>query len=85
MAVPRLTYEALAEIVGGSVGVTVAPATLGTDSVRFSDVGVDSLGVLSIVAELERRFRLTLGADAESCETPKELVDLINKLDSEEA
>ncbi|MEU4834406.1 acyl carrier protein [Streptosporangium sp. NPDC023615] len=75
-----LTYEELAEIVSKSAGVRVAPETLESDSVRFEDIEVDSLGLLSIVAELERRYRLELGVEAESSETPRELVDMVNTL-----
>ncbi|MGI5282706.1 phosphopantetheine-binding protein [Nonomuraea polychroma] len=75
-----LTYEELAEIMSKSAGVTVAPAALESDTVRFEDIDVDSLGLLSIVAELERRYRLQLGVEAESSQTPRELLDMVNTL-----
>ncbi|QXJ21829.1 acyl carrier protein [Actinomadura graeca] len=80
MAEPRLTYEELAEIVARCTGVTVEPAALEPPTVRFEELDVDSLGVLSIVAELERRHRLVLGPDAEDTTTPRELLNLVNDL-----
>ncbi|MEV0587117.1 acyl carrier protein [Nonomuraea sp. NPDC050310] len=73
-----LTYEELAEIMSKSAGVTVPAETLESPTVRFEDLEVDSLGLLSIVAELERRYRLTLGAEAESSQTPGELLAAVN-------
>lgn len=79
MAGTTLTYEELAEIVSKCVGVTVEPDAIGSPTVRFEEIGVDSLGVLSIVAELERRYRIALGAEAEESETLGELINLVNK------
>jgi minimal PKS acyl carrier protein len=80
MAEPLLTCEELAEIVTRSTGVTVEPAALESAAVRFEDIDVDSLGVLSIVAELEKRHQRDLGPDAEASQTPRELLDLVNDL-----
>ena len=38
---------------------------------RFDDFGLDSLGLLGIVGELENRYGSPLPADAERCKTPR--------------
>ena len=81
MAQFMLTENELAQIISLKAGITVSPETIESGTVQFEDIDVDSLGVLSIVAELERRYRLGLGAEAESCTTPKELLDMVNKID----
>jgi aromatase len=59
-------------------GVRVAPASLTDQGVTFQDLQIDSLAVIGIVAEIERRYETKLGADTESAKTPSELIALIN-------
>ncbi|MEU3726637.1 acyl carrier protein [Streptomyces sp. NPDC031705] len=74
----RLTLEELATLMK-SAGITVDPAELASrpDS-RFDDYGLDSLGLLGIVGELENRRGRALPADADRCKSPREFVDLVN-------
>lgn len=74
----RLTMEELATLMKGA-GITVDPAEL-TDrpDSRFDDYGLDSLGLLGIVGELENRRGRALPADADRCKSPREFVDLVN-------
>ncbi|MFH7597215.1 minimal PKS acyl carrier protein [Streptomyces sp. 3211.6] len=74
----RLTMEELATLMKGA-GITVDPAELTSrpDS-RFDDYGLDSLGLLGIVGELENRRGRALPADADRCKSPREFVDLVN-------
>ncbi|GAA0319360.1 acyl carrier protein [Streptomyces polychromogenes] len=74
----RLTMEELATLMK-SAGITVDPAELTSrpDS-RFDDYGLDSLGLLGIVGELENRRGRALPADADRCKSPREFVDLVN-------
>ncbi|MFG3253167.1 acyl carrier protein [Streptomyces sp. NPDC048172] len=72
-----LTYEMLAEVIKTSAGVPLDPAGLEAPEARFKDLGVDSLGLLGIVAELERRCGVTLGQDAEQAPSPHELVGIV--------
>ncbi|ATZ28504.1 acyl carrier protein [Streptomyces lavendulae] len=74
----RLTMEELATLMK-SAGITVDPSELASrpDS-RFDDYGLDSLGLLGIVGELENRRGRALPTDADRCKSPREFVDLVN-------
>lgn len=78
MAEKVLTYQELSELLRECAGVTVDSATMESGTVDFSEIGVDSLGVLGAVAELERRFDAKFGTDAEATKSPRELVELVN-------
>lgn len=74
----RLTLEELATLMK-TAGITVDPTELESrpDS-RFDDYGLDSLGLLGIVGELENRRGRALPTDADRCKSPREFVDLVN-------
>ncbi|MFD4573965.1 acyl carrier protein [Streptomyces sp. NPDC058417] len=75
----RITVEELSELMRKSVGVTVAPADLERDpGVAFETLGVDSLGLLGIVGELENRYDTPMPPDAERSRSPREFLDLVN-------
>lgn len=44
----------------------------------FDDFGVDSLGLLGVVGELENRHGVKVTNGAESAKTPTEFLDLVN-------
>jgi aromatase len=71
----------LAKIISTCAGVDFdeEEALAGGDP-SFSDLGVDSLGLLGIVGEIERRLGVTLGSDAEECRTPSQLASLVRDL-----
>jgi minimal PKS acyl carrier protein len=72
---PYLTYEELASIIFRSVGVVVESHQLSSRLMTFEDIGVDSLGVLSVIRELEHRRRIDLGTmAARDCRTPHQLM-----------
>jgi minimal PKS acyl carrier protein len=75
----RITVEELAELMKKAAGVTVAPTELEQqyDS-GFDVLGIDSLGLLGIVGELENRHGTPMPPDAERCRTPRQFLDLIN-------
>jgi minimal PKS acyl carrier protein len=75
----RITVEELSELMKKAAGVTVAPEELQQqyDS-GFDVIGIDSLGLLGVVGELENRYGTPLPPDAERCKTPREFLDLIN-------
>jgi minimal PKS acyl carrier protein len=80
MSTNVLTIEELAAIITKCAGVDVEPGALAAEPLTsFADLDVDSLGVLGVVAEIERRYSVALGGDAEECETPRELVALVNE------
>lgn len=74
-----LTIEELATLMKKGAGVTVDPMDLASRSnTRFDEFGLDSLGLLGIVGELENRHGRPLPADADRCKTPQEFLDLVN-------
>ncbi|MFD3538296.1 acyl carrier protein [Streptomyces sp. NPDC058662] len=74
----RLTMEELAALMK-TAGITVDPSELaGRPESAFDDYGLDSLGLLGIVGELENRRGRALPADADRCKTPREFLDLVN-------
>ncbi|MEU6312671.1 acyl carrier protein [Streptomyces sp. NPDC047014] len=74
----RLTLEELAALMK-TAGITVDPTEMETrpDS-SFDEFGLDSLGLLGIVGELENRRGRALPTDADRCRTPGEFLDLVN-------
>jgi minimal PKS acyl carrier protein len=44
----------------------------------FAEFGLDSLGLLGIVGELENRHGRALPTDAERCKSPRAFLDLVN-------
>lgn len=74
----RLTLEELAALMK-TAGITVEPAELASrPDAAFDDYGLDSLGLLGIVGELENRRGRALPTDADRCKTPREFLDLVN-------
>ncbi|MET7438002.1 acyl carrier protein [Streptomyces sp. NPDC004082] len=74
----RITVEELAQLMKKCAGATVAPEELSRDGALFEDMGVDSLGLLGIVGELENRYGASMPTDAERSKTPREFLDLVN-------
>ncbi|MFI1016247.1 acyl carrier protein [Streptomyces sp. NPDC020965] len=74
-----LTPDGLAALMRQNAGITVQPDDLRDHLDRpFEDFGLDSLGLLGIVATLENRHGSPMPADAEKCKTPREFLDLVN-------
>lgn len=75
----EVTVDELATLMKKAAGVTVDPQELkhASDS-PFGTLGLDSLGLLGIVGELENRYSKPLPPDAERCKTPREFLDLVN-------
>ncbi|MFE9093077.1 acyl carrier protein [Streptomyces sp. NPDC007264] len=75
----HITVNELAELMKKAAGVTVSPQELEQqyDS-GFDVLGIDSLGLLGIVGELENRHGTPMPPDAERCRTPRQFLDLVN-------
>ncbi|MFF7279529.1 acyl carrier protein [Streptomyces griseorubiginosus] len=75
----RITVEELAGLMKKAAGITVAPQDLEqmADS-GFDAFGLDSLGLLGIVGELENRYGTPMPPDAEKSKTPRQFLDLVN-------
>ncbi|WP_435972630.1 acyl carrier protein [Streptomyces sp. Qhu_M48] len=79
MITTEVTFDELATLMKQAAGVTVDPRELErTSDTPFSVIGLDSLGLLGIVGELENRYSRSLPTDAERCKTPAEFIDLVN-------
>ncbi|MDT3397996.1 acyl carrier protein [Streptomyces sp. B1866] len=75
----QLTYAELASLMRSCAGITVDPVELqARPHIAFTDHGLDSLGLLAVVGELEQRYGVPITADAESCQTPRDLLDVVH-------
>ncbi|MFD3695309.1 acyl carrier protein [Streptomyces sp. NPDC058646] len=75
----QLTVEELAALMKKGAGITVDPVDMASrPDAAFEEWGLDSLGLLGIVGELENRHGRPLPADADRCKTPREFLSLVN-------
>ncbi|MFF8032863.1 MULTISPECIES: acyl carrier protein [unclassified Streptomyces] len=79
MITTEVTFDELAALIKRTAGITVDPQELKQSAESPFDVfGLDSLGLLGIVGELENRYDRSLPPDSERCRTPREFLDLVN-------
>ncbi|KQX46280.1 MULTISPECIES: phosphopantetheine-binding protein [unclassified Streptomyces] len=79
MITTALTFDELAALMKQAAGVTVDAGKLDKEpDTPFATLGLDSLGLLGIVGELENRYSVSLPTDAERCKTPAEFLGLVN-------
>ncbi len=79
MITTEVTYDELAVLIKKGAGVTFDPRELEKASdTPFGVLGLDSLGLLGIVGELENQYGKSLPPDSERCRTPREFLDLVN-------
>ena len=75
----QVTVDELATLMKKGAGVTVDPRDLESRvDTPFDEFGLDSLGLLGIVGELENRHGRALPTDAERCKSPRDFLDLVN-------
>ncbi|MFD6424886.1 acyl carrier protein [Streptomyces sp. NPDC060198] len=75
----QLTYEELAALMKSGAGLDADASEMASrPTSAFEDYGLDSLGLLGIVAVLENRYGHALPADADQCKSPAEFLDLVN-------
>jgi minimal PKS acyl carrier protein len=75
----RITVDELSELMKKTAGITVRPAELQERyDAGFDTLGIDSLGLLGIVGELENRYGAPMPPDAERSKTPRQFLDLVN-------
>jgi minimal PKS acyl carrier protein len=76
----QVTYEDLAALMKSTAGVTVDPQVLEQQADRgFDTFGLDSLGLLGIVGELDKRHGRPLPDQADHCKTPATFMALVNR------
>ncbi|WP_035803270.1 acyl carrier protein [Kitasatospora mediocidica] len=74
-----VTFEDLATLMKRRAGLAVDPWEMESrPDADFADYGLDSLGLLGIVSELENRYGTSIGNNPETCRTPHEFLDLVN-------
>ncbi|MFJ9443666.1 acyl carrier protein [Kitasatospora sp. NPDC101235] len=73
-----LNYPELATLLQVRAGVAVDPGDLARPGAEFEAFGIDSLGLLGVVGELENRHGLKVTSGAESAKTPAEFLQLVN-------
>ncbi|MFI6444648.1 acyl carrier protein [Kitasatospora sp. NPDC050543] len=74
-----LTYAELASLIKNRAGIAVDPADMEhRPDATFEEYGIDSLGLLGIVGELENRHGTRITAGAEMSRTPLEFLDVVN-------
>ncbi|MDT0573644.1 acyl carrier protein [Streptomyces sp. DSM 3412] len=75
----RITVEELSELMKKAAGVTVTPEELQQRyESGFDALGIDSLGLLGIVGELENRYGTPMPPDAEKAKSPRQFLDQVN-------
>jgi minimal PKS acyl carrier protein len=75
----RITVEELSELMKKSAGVTVTPEELQERyESGFDALGIDSLGLLGIVGELENRYGTPMPPDTEKSKSPRQFLELAN-------
>ncbi|MCX4907419.1 acyl carrier protein [Streptomyces sp. NBC_00878] len=75
----RITVEELSELMKKSAGVTVTPEELQERyESDFGALGIDSLGLLGIVGELENRYGTPMPTDTEKSKSPRQFLELAN-------
>ena len=73
----ELTSTDLATLLKQKAGVTVSPLDLDRPGATFEDFGVDSLGLLAVVGELENRHGRSM-TSAESSKSSAEFLQAVN-------
>ncbi|MEU9054930.1 acyl carrier protein [Streptomyces sp. NPDC048384] len=77
--VNQVTVAELAALMKQAAGVSVDAHDLEARAeTPFSEFGLDSLGLLGIVGELENQHGQALPTDAERCKSPRAFLDLVN-------
>lgn len=74
-----VTFDELADLMKNRAGLSVDPSEMSSSpATTFEEFNLDSLGLLGIVAELEKRYSRSIGGDAETCKTPHAFLASVN-------
>jgi aromatase len=77
MTVPHLNYDEFVTIVQRCTGVTADVLRVDDPTVTIEDMGVDSLGLLNVLTEVENQYDIRLDAEGVTCFP--EILTLINE------
>lgn len=67
----------LAEVINRCAGVAVTGEQISCSGLSFNELGVDSLGVMGVVAELQRNHGMSREVDIAPDQSPRELLTLL--------
>ncbi|SDF47087.1 minimal PKS acyl carrier protein [Lentzea fradiae] len=73
----RLSPDDLAALISRCTGVPVTGEQVTDPSRTFDDLGVDSLGVMGVLSELQRNHGVPKDADLRPHQSPRELLALL--------
>lgn len=74
-----VTFDELSDLMQARAGLNVDPREMERrPDATFAEFDLDSLGLLGIVAELEKRYDRPLGNEAEGCKSPHAFLDNVN-------
>lgn len=73
----ELTSTELATLLKTKAGITVDPLDLDRPGATFEEFGVDSLGLMAVLGELENRHGLSI-ADADTSQSSSEFLNAVN-------
>ena len=74
-----LTYDELASLMKSRAGTPVEPEELaGQSDSSFTAFGLDSLGLLGVISELENRYACSIDGEPEAHKSPGALLALVN-------
>ncbi len=74
-----MTYEDLASLMKSRAGTPVEPEELASRSGSpFGDFGLDSLGLLGVISEVENRYGCSIDGEPEAHKSPGALLALVN-------
>ncbi|KJK57388.1 acyl carrier protein [Saccharothrix sp. ST-888] len=73
-----LTHTELSALIKGKAGIFIDPQDLERPEITFEEFGVDSLGLLGVVGELENRHGVQIVDGAEMAKTPSEFLTAVN-------
>ena len=73
-----LSATDLAKLINRCAGVAVTGEQISYSGLSFDELGVDSLGLLGVVAELQRSHGMSRDVDIAPDQSPRELLTLLS-------
>jgi aromatase len=73
-----LSLDVLGDVVRSKTGIQVNTALLATQPATISELGIDSLGWLGVISEVENQYGISITASAETITTLPELIVIVN-------
>lgn len=73
----HLSADDLAALISRCTGVTVTADQITDPQHTFDDLGVDSLGLMGVIAELQRNHGMSRDVDMQPDRSPRELLSLL--------